>query len=381
MPADPAPTELLMIPGPTNVPASALAALGRPPIYHRGEEFARLLASCTEGLQRVFQTRNDVLILTASGTGAVEAAIVNSLSPGDRVVAVRSGKFGERLAEIAAIFGAEVTSVDVEAGKAVEPEQVRAALLRSGAKALLFIQNETSTGVCQDVAAIAAVAREQGALVVVDAVSGMGGIPVQTDGWGLDLVASGSQKAFMLPPGLGFVSVSEAGWEAAKRARMPRLYFDLPAARASLAKGQTPFTPNVNMLMALEAVLEVMFAEGMEAVYARHASLARACRAGMEALGLSLFADPRHASDIVTAVAAPPEIDIKALTKAVRSRHRIVITGGQGELQGKILRVAHVGMCTMEDLLRTIRAIAEELAALGHPCSAEAAALAAMGAG
>ncbi len=372
--------ELLMIPGPTNVPGPVLEALSRPSTFHRGDEFARCLQACTEGLKEVFQTRNDVLILTASGTGGVEAAIVNCLSPGDSVVAIHSGKFGERMEEIATRFGAEVLSLDLGPGQAAHPDAAREALQKAQARALLFVQNETSTGVCQNVEGLAAAAHECGALSIVDAVSGMGGIPVRTDEWRLDVVVAGSQKAFMLPPGLAFVSVSNAAWQATETAAMPRYYFDLVAARKSLHKGQTPYTPNVNMFVALEAALGLMLDEGMEAVYARHASLGRACRAAMTALGLELLADPQCASDVVTAVKSPPGLDSTQLVSAVRTRHNILISGGQGDLKGRIFRIGHLGSCQLDELLETIQAVAQELAELGHACSAEEAVAAAQAA-
>jgi aspartate aminotransferase-like enzyme len=352
-----------MIPGPTNLPPEVREALSRPSIYHRGPEFAELLATCTAGLKDVFQTSADVLILCSSSTGGVEASIVNFLSPGDRVLVVVGGKFGERMAQIAAAFGAEVEVLEVEYGRAVDPDQVRARL--DGHQALLFVQNETSTGVRQDADLLAEAARERDALTIVDAVSSMGGMPIYTDRWGLDAVAAGSQKALMLPPGLAFVSASERAWQAAESARMPKFYFDLAAARAALAKGQTPWTPNVNMLRGLQAALRLIQAEGLAQVWRRHHALAEATRAAMEALGLSLLPDREHASDVVTAVRAPADLDSTALVKQVRERHGILISGGQGTLRGRIFRIGHLGCCQLSDVLRTVEAVARELKALG----------------
>ena len=354
---------LLMIPGPTNLPAEVREALSRPAMYHRGSEFAALLDECTRGLQEVFQTHNEVLILTSSGTGAVEAAIVNALSPGDRVLAIESGKFGERMADIAEAFGAQVERMTLEPGQAADPEAVGERV--KGCAALLFVQNETSTGVRQDADQLAAVAHEAGALVIVDTVSSMGGMPIYTDSWGLDLVAAGSQKALMLPPGLGFVAVSEAGWQAAERASMPKYYFDLVAARKSLAKGQTPWTPNVSMIRALKASLDLIKNEGLENVWRRHRALGEATRAAVEAAGLELLADPHHASDVVTAVKAPGGIDSTELVRRVVERHGILISGGQGQLKGKIFRIGHMGCCQMADLLRTLEAVMLELGEMG----------------
>ncbi len=354
---------LLMIPGPTNLPAEVREALSRPAMYHRGADFAALLDECTQGLKEVFQTQNDVLILTSSGTGGVEAAIVNVLSPGDKVLAIESGKFGERMADIAEAFGAEVERLPLEPGQAADPDEVRARL--DGHAALLFVQNETSTGVRQDADALAAAAHDAGALAVVDAVSSMGGMPVLTDQWGLDVVAAGSQKAFMLPPGLAFVAVGEKAWQAAERSQMPKYYFDLLAARKSLAKGQTPWTPNVSMIRALAAALRLIKSEGLENVWRRHRALGEATRAAVKAAGLQLLADEDHASDVVTAIKSPNGIDSTELVKRVVERHGILISGGQGGLKGKIFRIGHMGCCQLADLLRTLQAVVTELAELG----------------
>jgi len=358
---------LLMIPGPTNLPPQVREALGRPSFYHRGKDFADLLAFCTDALRRVFQTSDDVLILNSSGTGGVEAAIVNTLSPGDRVLVVDGGKFGERMVEIATTYGARVDVLTVERGQAADPAEVRARL--DGHVALLFVQNETSTGVRQDADLLAAAARERGALTVVDTVSSMGGMSIPVEAWGLDAVAAGSQKALMLPPGLAFVSMSERAWAAAEKARMPKFYFDLKAAQESLGKGQTPWTPNVNMFRALRAALELILGEGLEKVWQRHHALGEATRAAVEALGLELFSDREHASDVVTAVRSPEGIDSQVLVKNVSAKHGILISGGQSELRGKIFRVGHMGWCQIDDVLRTIQATAMELKALGFEVS------------
>lgn len=362
---------LLMIPGPTNLPPEVRAAIGRPTMYHRGAEFRALLEKCNEGLQTVFQTQNDVLILTSSGTGGVEAAIANLLAPNDRVLAVDGGKFGERMALIAARYGADVTTIKVEPGRAVDPQQVASALSRRAFKALLFVQNETSTGVAQNVASLARVAQDYDCLTIVDCVSGMAGIPVKTDAWGLDAVVAGSQKAFMLPPGLAFVALSDRAWGVARDCPTPRFYFDLMAAKTALAKGQTPYTPAVNLIQGLGASLDLILAEGTEAIYARHATAAQATRAAMQALGLRLFADPAYASNVVTAVASPEGIDSSQLTKLVAQDFSIIISGGQGELKGQIFRVAHMGCATRHDVLRTVSAVAAGLGKLGYVCQAD----------
>jgi serine---pyruvate transaminase len=360
--------ELLMIPGPTNLPPEVREAIGRPTMYHRGAEFAALLEKCNKGLQAVFQTANDVLILSSSGTGGVEAAIVNLVSPDDRVLVINGGKFGERMAEICTAYGALVTTLDVESGKAAEPQQLADILARQPFKAVLFVQNETSTGVAQNVSSLARIAQDYGCLTIVDTVSGMGGIPVKTDEWGLDAVISGSQKAFMLPPGLAFVALSARAWDVVAQCKTPRFYFDLTAARKSLAKGQTPFTPAVNLIQGLGAALDVILAEGLDNVYARHATAGKACRAAAQALGLELFSDPAYASNVVTAVTSPAGVDSSALTKQVRADANIVISGGQGDLKGRIFRIGHLGTVTRDDLARTIEAVAVALNKLGFAC-------------
>jgi len=363
-----------MIPGPTNLPEPVRQALAQPAIYHRGEQFAQLLEVCTEGLKPVFGTESDVLILTCSSTGAMEAGVVNFLSPGDRVIAIDTGKFGQRLGTIAEAFGAEVTWLKVEPGRAASADVLDVLCAQVEPKAVLFVQNETSTGVCQNVAALSEVANSHGALVIVDAISSLGGIPFQMDEWSVDVVLAGSQKALMLPPGLAFVAVSERAWRAAEAARMPCYYFDLQAARQSAAKGQTPYTPNVSMIVALAEAISLLQAEGLPAVYRRHQQMGQATRAAVQALGLALFADPAFASDVVTAVQSPEGLDSTELVKRVRDDHNILISGGQGELKGKIFRIGHLGCAGIEQVRRTIGAVAASLVEMGYDCAAQAAA-------
>ncbi len=365
---------LLMIPGPTNLPQPVREALAQPAIYHRGQQFAQLLEMCVEGLKPVFGTESDVLVLTSSSTGAMEAGIVNFLSPGDRVIAIDTGKFGQRIGEIADAFGADVTWLKVEPGRAASANVLDALCAQVKPNAVLFVQNETSTGVCQDVAALSEVANDHGALVMVDAVSSLGGIPFQMDEWSVDVVMSGSQKALMLPPGLAFIAVSERAWQATETARMPRYYFDLQAARQSAAKGQTPYTPNISMIVALAEVISLLRAEGLPAVYLRHQQMGQATRAAVQALDLALFADPEFASDVVTAVQSPEGLDSTELVKRVRDDHNILISGGQAELKGKIFRIGHLGCAGIEQIRRTIKAVAASLVEMGYDCTAQAAA-------
>ncbi|MGI5818958.1 MAG: pyridoxal-phosphate-dependent aminotransferase family protein [Armatimonadota bacterium] len=361
---------LLMIPGPTNLPPEVREALSGPGFYHRGEQMRALLERCTDGLRGLMGTSGDVITLTSSGTGALEAAITSVLSPGDRVLAIDAGKFGERLGEIAAAFGAEVTPLTIEPGRAADPDSVRNALAAGDYRALLTVYNETSTGVMHPIREIAAAAQDAGALVICDCVSCLGGVPVEADEWGIDVVAAGSQKCLMLPPGLAFVGVREQAWEAASRATMPSYYFDLRKAREALHKGQTPYTPSTTLIAALGAALDLIEAEGREAVFARHAAMAAATRAAMEAAGLALFAADGARSQTVTAVHSP--VDSVALVGSLRDEHNVLISGGQGDLKGRIFRIGHMGTVRIEQIERTLKALADGLSNLGYECDAAA---------
>jgi aspartate aminotransferase-like enzyme len=333
----------LRIPGPTPLPPEVRQALSRDMIDHRGPEFAELIRDVTRRLKPFFQTETDLLILTASGTGALEAAVVNVLSPGDRVLAVSIGAFGDRFAEIARIFGADVTPLNFEWGTAADPAAIADALRSGGPfKAVLLTHNETSTGVTNDLSAIAQVVRGSGALLLVDGISSVGSIEIKTDAWGCDVVLSGSQKGWMVPPGLALVSVSPRAWAAYQEARLPRFYWDLGQAKRYLERGQTPATPAVSLFYAFQVALDLLEREGVANVFARHHRVASRIRAGIKDLGLELFADGRHASDTVTAVKAPPGLDVARLLAQLRG-DGIVLSGGQGKLAGKIFRIGHLG--------------------------------------
>ncbi len=360
---------LLMIPGPTNLPPVVREALAGPGFYHRGEKMARLLERCTRGLQRLMGTAGDVLTLTSSGTGALEAAISNFLSPGDRVLSVGGGKFGARMGEIAQAFGADVRTLPVEPGRAADPEDVAEAVEAEPPRAVLTAYNETSTGVMHPVAEIAAAARAAGAVTIVDCVSCLGGVPVEADEWGLDVVVSGSQKCLMLPPGLAFVGAGDRAWEFAEHSEMPRYYFDLQKARAKLSGGQTPYTPATSLIAALAAALDRIEDEGLDEVFARHRLAARATRAAMQAAGMELFAQEGFRSQTVTAVRSP--VDSTDLVDYLRDTHGVLISGGQGELKGRIFRIGHMGMVQMEHIERTVEALADGLSKLGYECDAE----------
>ena len=366
---------LLMIPGPTNVPDSVCRAIGAPCIYHRGEEFARLLDACTSGLGEVIGTRQPVAILTASGTGGVEAAVANLLRPGDRLLALNTGKFGKRMGDIAALYDAEVTWWDCPPGQTASPELLERVLGQGDFAAVGFVYNETSTGVMNDIAGLGQAARAAGVLSIVDAVSVIGGAPIDMDANGIDAVVGGSQKALMLPPGLSFVSLSEGALEKARQAPGRCYYFDLPKTLAAIERGQTPYTPAVTLMNGLREALRLILAEGIGAVFARHAALAGACRAGLRAMGLQLLAsDEARCSVTVTAARMPEGLDSRELVKRVRDHSRILISGGQDELKGRIFRIGHLGDCGIEQLAATLRAVGTALTGMGFDADDEQAA-------
>jgi len=360
----------LRIPGPTPLPERVRQAGGQQMINHRGPEFRELIKRVSERLQGAFRTRNDLLILSCSGTGALEAAIVNHLSPGDPVLAVSIGAFGDRFADIGRRYGADVRKLDIDWGQAAQPDTLAAALAEIAsegrpAAAVLLTHNETSTGVVNPLADLAAAAHATSpdTLIIVDAISGLGAVPFETDGWGLDVVATGSQKSWMVPPGLAMVSVSERAWQRAQTAQMPRYYFDLGEARRYLATGETPWTPAVSVLLQLDVALEMLEAEGYPQIFARHAACAAAARAGLSRLGFRLFADPAHASDTVTAVHLPDGLDWPTFNRQLLSRG-LVLAGGQGKLAGKIMRLGHLGAVEPADVEAALTIIGEALDAL-----------------
>jgi aspartate aminotransferase-like enzyme len=340
-----------------------MEAMSRPMINHRGAEFKALFEEVLAGLGPVFGAAGDVLIFPSASTGGMEAAVVNTLSPGDRVLAVSIGYFGDRFARIAADFGADVVKLDVPWGQAADPAAIAAAVKADPTlKAVLVTHNETSTGVTNDVQAIAAALAGTGLLVVVDAVSSLAAMPLPADAWGLDVVVSGSQKALMVPPGLAFVSVSERAWQAHANARMPRHYWDFTAARKAQTKGQTPYTPAVSLVYGLAAALKMIAAEGLPNVYNRHRALAGELRAGLSRLGLQLFADPAHASNTVTSVVVPDSMSGKDLVARLRVEHGVVVAGGQGRLDGRIFRVGHMGWVSEKDIRDVLAAVKAVLA-------------------
>ena len=351
----------LRIPGPTPLPDEVLRAMSKQMINHRGVEFQQMLGDVTAKLKQIFQTKGDVFLLTGSGTGGLEAAIVNMLSPGDRVLSVSIGVFGERFASIAQEFGAEVIPLRFEWGKAADADAVRQALqAEPKIKAVLVTHNETSTGVTNDLAAISSVVKDFDKLLLVDAISSLGSINLPVDEWHCDVAVTGSQKGWMAPPGLAMVSVSEQAWRAHAEAKMPRFYWDFTRARSYLEKGQTPWTPAVTTVFALSVSLDMMFQEGLANIVARHARVAQAARDGVKSLGLTLFAEESHASNTVTAVAAPEGLDVKKLRQVMQAEHQIVLAGGQQRLDGKIFRIGHLGWVSEDDIkevMSTLKAV------------------------
>jgi len=346
----------LRIPGPTGLPPSVREAGGRQMINHRGPEFAAMIGRILARMKPYFGTTSDIAILSCAGSGGLEAAVVNTLSPGDRVLGISIGSFGDRIAKIATVYGANVTKLSIEWGKAADPAEVRAHLeANPGYKAVLLTHNETSTAVMNPIAELAATIRsvQPDALIIVDSVSGLGAVPFQMDAWGVDVVITGSQKAWMAAPGLAMVAASERAWAAMETATMPRFYLDLRKHRESHALGQTPWTPALGVVYQVDAGLELMEAEGAEAIFARHETCAAATRAGLQALGFELFADPAFYSRTVTAARVPAGFDWKAINSAVKGEG-VVLAGGQGPLAGQIFRVGHLGSVTLGEILDAI---------------------------
>ena len=360
---------MLMIPGPTPVPEQVLLALSKHPIGHRSGEFSQIMAEVTENLKWIHQTENDVLTLTVSGTGAMEAGIINFLSPGDRVLVGCNGKFGDRWADMSAAFGLEVEKITADWGQPLDTEQFREKLVadtEKNIKAVIVTHSETSTGVLNDLETINRYVKEHGeALIIVDAVTSLGAVNLPVDAWGIDVVASGSQKGYMIPPGLGFVSVSPKAWEAYKTAKLPRFYLDLGSYSKAAAKNTNPFTPPVNLVVALQAALRMMKAEGLESIFARHQRLMKATRDAVKALSLPLLAPDDAASPAITAV-APVSVESEQIRAVMKKRFDISLAGGQDHLKGKIFRMGHLGFVSERDILAAIGSLEATLRELGY---------------
>jgi aspartate aminotransferase-like enzyme len=357
----------LRVPGPTPCPPEVLAAMAWPMVNHRGPEFHQMLTDVTADLKKVFQTKNDVLLLTGSGTGGLEAATVNMLSPGDKVLSVSIGVFGDRWANIAKEFGADVASLKVEWGQAADPDAVKKAIKDNpGVKAVLVTHNETSTGVTNDVRAISKVVKDAGKLLLVDAISSLGSINLPVDDWRCDVVITGSQKGWMVPPGMAMVSVSPEAWQAHTAAKMPRFYWDFTRAKKNFdEKKENPWTPAISIVFAFTVALKMILKEGINNVFERQARIGQMTRDGVKKLGLPLFAEESHASNTVTSVAIPAGLDGKKLRQVLRDEYQVVLAGGQQTLDGKIFRIGHLGMVNEKDIREVLGAIEKVLPAAG----------------
>ncbi len=364
---------MLMIPGPTPVPEKVLLSLAKHPIGHRSGDFSKIIAEINQALKWLHQTKNEVLSLNVSGTGAMEAGIINFLSPGDRVLVGVNGKFGDRWAQIAEVFGLQTERISAEWGKPLDTEEFRTKLEADSnkeIKAVIITHSETSSGVLNDLETINKYVKAHGeALIIVDAVTSLGAYNLPIDDWGLDVVASGSQKGYMVPPGLGFISVSDRAWQAYEQAKIPRFYMDLGKYKKANAKDSTPFTPPINLMYGLQTALQMMQKEGLENIFERHLRLTKATRAAAKALGLSLFAPDDAASTAVTAIATD---DAEKIRSTMRSKYDIAMAGGQDHLKGKIFRIGHLGFVSDRDILMTISCLEATLIELGYEFDAKA---------
>jgi len=356
----------LLAPGPTPVPESTLLAMAAPVIHHRTPQFSEIFLEAAELLKYVFQTEQDVLILSSSGTGAMEGSVTNLFSPGDEVIAINGGKFGERWGQIAESYGLKVHWIKVEWGKAVEVDEVKKVLdANPGIKGVLTQASETSTTVAHPVREIAALTKDRDCITVVDGITAVGVFDVPMDDWGIDVLVSGSQKALMLPPGLAFAALSEKAWAFQEKAKCPRYYFDFAKERKNLAKKTTAYTPAVSLIIGLRESLRMIKEEGLEGVFKRHDRLARAARAGAKALGLKLLA-PESPSNAATGVYVPEGVDGAAFVKYLRDDMGVTIAGGQDHLKGKIFRIAHLGYTDTFDIVIAISAVEMALKRFGY---------------
>ena len=371
--------EIILAPGPTPIPPEVYLAQGSPLVYHRGPGFGRMLREVTESLQRLYRTDRDVLIFTSSGTGGLESAVANCFSPGEAVLVPLAGYFAERFAKIALAYGLTVRTIDYQWGQTVKAADVAAALSKQPAKAVLLTHSETSTGVVHDIESIARAAKETGALVMVDAVSSLGAVPFDFEGWGIDVAVSGSQKALSASPGLAFVAVSDAAWAAQGEAKNPRFYFDWTYYKQfyALPDPENPWTPAISVLQGLHAALGLYYQDGPEAAFARHELLSRAVKEGVRALGLDLFGEDAERAWTVTAVRAPDGLDADTICARVRADFSIILAPGQGPLKGKVFRIGHLGYYDQLDMIRGLAALEMTLERLGYPVKRGAAVAAA----
>ncbi len=374
--------EIILAPGPTPIPPEVLLAQGSPLVYHRGPGFGALMRDVTGRLKELYRTQNaDVFLLTSSGTGGLESAVQNVLSPGDEVLVPLAGYFSERWSKLAKAHGLSVRTIEYDWGRRIVPEEVSAALADRPVKAVLLTQSETSTGVIQPVRELARVAKEHGALVIVDVVSSLGAVPFDFDGWGIDVAVGGSQKALSASPGLAFVAISERAWEAHRTATLPRFYFDWSIYKefADRPDPENPWTPAISVMQGLQAALALYFEDGVDVALARHRMLSRAVKEGVVALGLDLFGEGLEDNWTVTAIRAPENIDADTISDRIRSDFGCVLAPGQGPLKGTVFRIGHFGYFSELDILRGLAALEMTLERLGHPVKRGSAVAAAEG--
>lgn len=358
----------LLAPGPTPVPSEALLAMAMPIIHHRSPDFLPVLDAAKNGLKWLYQTKNDVLILCSTGTGGMVGAVNNFFSPGDKVITVNGGKFGERWTKICKAYGLQAEEIIVEWGYAIKPATIEVKLKNDPSIKGVFVQaSETSTGVYHDIDALAHVVRKyENTILIVDAISAIVAHDLRMDEWGIDVMIGGSQKGVMLPPGLAFVGISEKAWKFSEKSKCPRFYFNFKKERENLAKNQTNFTSPVTLIIGLNESIKLLQKEGLENVFKRHERLANATRAGVKALGLELY--PKESpSNSVTAVCAPQGIDGQAIYKNLREKYGITAAGGQDHVKGKIFRIAHLGYADTFDVITAIAGVEMVLKGLGHP--------------
>ena len=374
--------EIILAPGPTPIPPEVYLAQGSPLVYHRGPGFGRLMREVTGHLRELYRTeRAEILLMTSSGTGGLEAAITNVLSPGDEVFVPLAGFFSERWSKLAWSYGLTVRTVEYEWGRRIDPAEVAAALAEHPVKAVLLTQSETSTGVIQPIEELARVAREAGALVIVDCVSSLGAVPFAFDDWDVDVAVGGSQKALSASPGIAFVAISERAWQAHASSTLPRFYFDWTTYKrfADLPEPENPWTPAISVMQGLAAALELYFQDGVDEALRRHESLSRAVKEGVRALGLDLFGEGLERNWTVTAIRAPEGIDADTISDRIRSDFGCVIAPGQGPLRGKVFRIGHFGYFSELDIIRGLAALEMTLERLGFPVKRGAAVAAAEG--
>ncbi len=355
----------LLTPGPTPVPERALTRMAMPAMHHRHSEFKKVLGEVREGLKYIFQTKGEVIIFASSGTGAMEAAVTNTLCKGDQVLVVRSGKFGERWADICKAYGVNADGIEVKWGSAVKVSEVAAKLKAKAYKALLIQATETSTAVQHPVKEIAELTKGTETLLIVDGVTGVGVFPLPFDEWGIDLLVTGSQKALMLPPGLAFAALSEKAWKACEKSDLPKYYFNFRKELKNLGNNETAYTPAVSLIVGLHEVIKMYKEETLEKVFAENARMAEATREALKAMGLKLFA-PESPSDACTAAWTPETVDGAEVVKRIRDVYGYAIAGGQDQVKGKIIRIAHMGYIARYDIIAGIAALEQTLTDLGY---------------